>query len=186
MRSDVKNPQQTSTDGLVESFWWNRDYPPVGWKSIREFVRRAYLPGLSFPLARQLVDTSQGTVVVPWAFVLSNDEPSAKRTCRGYPLPRVADYTVKRHVSLGRRVLLTLKRLVMSLSAVVVCDDPDNLPVRIDFHKLASLRAFLIHVVKNDTGKSPHHIHEFKGEAWVCFKPSLEISAQGFVACDRA
>jgi hypothetical protein len=74
----VKNPQQTSTDGLVESFWCNRDLPPLGWKSIREFVRRAYLAGLSFLLARQLVDTSPGTVVVPWAFVLSNDEPSAK------------------------------------------------------------------------------------------------------------
>ncbi len=49
----------------------------------------------------------------------------------------------------------------------VICDDPENLFVRIKFHKLASLRTFLIHVVKNDTGNSPHHIQEFEGEVWI-------------------
>jgi hypothetical protein len=29
---------------------------------------------------------SQGTGLVPWAFILSSEEPVAKRTCPGYPL----------------------------------------------------------------------------------------------------
>ena len=43
---------------------------------------------------------------------------------------------------------------------------------------------FLIHVVKNDTGNSPHHIQKFEGEIWIRFKPSLEITAHSFFACD--
>src|SRR5580704_19339813 len=73
---------------------------------------------------------------------------------------------------------------VVHHSNTVICDDPYNLLVRIEFHKLASLRAFLIHVIKNNAGESPHHIQKFEGEAWVCFKPSLEITAQGFFTCD--
>ena len=66
----------------------------------------------------------------------------------------------------------------------VICDDSNDLLFRIEFHKLASLRAFLISVVENDAGDSPHHIQEFEGEVWVGLKPSLEITAHGFFASD--
>ncbi len=65
----------------------------------------------------------------------------------------------------------------MGRSTAVVCDDSNNLVARVEFHEFRGLRAFLIHVTKNDTGKPPHHIQKFEGETWVCFKPSFEITA---------
>ena len=66
----------------------------------------------------------------------------------------------------------------------VICDDPDDLSVCIEFHELARLRAFMVHVVKNDAGNSPHHIQKFEGEIWIRLKPSLEITPQSFFACN--
>jgi hypothetical protein len=67
----------------------------------------------------------------------------------------------------------------------VISDDPENLLVRIEFHKLAGLRTFLIHVAKHDTGDSPHHIQKFEGEIREGFKPSREITAHCFFAGNR-
>jgi hypothetical protein len=43
-------------------------------------LRRKIFSKASRPQAR---DGSHGTAIVPWAFVLSNEEPTAKRACRG-------------------------------------------------------------------------------------------------------
>src|ERR1700722_14915209 len=66
----------------------------------------------------------------------------------------------------------------------VICDHSDYLLIRVEFHELASLRALLIDVVKDNAGDSPHHIQKFEMQMRVRLKPFLKITAYRFFTLD--
>ncbi len=81
------------------------------------------------------------------------------------------------------RVLVIVKT---SPSATVIRDNSDDLVARIKLHELTALRAILIHVEKNNTGKPPHHIDQLKLEIRICIKTALEIHPECRFAFDHA